>query len=107
VIRKLLDKEHQVRPMVMIQGETLPLRSWLDHVLTKTHEAQSRPLPEAFSITAHSEHSIAIYATTIEQSSNAPSEIIPNDIIDAYLADSDFQFLKYAPIHHEISQILI
>jgi hypothetical protein len=102
VIRKLLDKEHQVRPMVMIQGETLPLRSWLDHVLTKTHEAQSRPAPEAFSITAHSEHSIAIYAATIKKIIKRPSALDPKDIIDDYLADPDFHVLKSPPMDDEI-----
>ena len=94
VIRKLLDKEHQVRPMVMIQGHTLPFKTWLDDTLTQNHESQSQPLLEPFSISAHSKQTIAIYAATIEKSTKPPSALDPNDIIDAHLFDTDFHFLK-------------
>jgi hypothetical protein len=101
VIKKLLDADHQTIPMVMINGETSPLKAWLDDVLTQTHQ---RPvyMPDAFSNTAHGEQNHTIYAMIVEKIPKPPKHLDPNDIIDVYLNDSDFHFLKSLHSNNEI-----
>ena len=96
VIRKLLDRSHHTIPKLMVNGQTLPLKPWLDNALTQ-NGAQTPQVPEAFSITAHGKQIVAIHQLILNQKSSTPTSLEPNDILEKFFISSEFHFLNTPP----------
>ena len=101
IIEKLLDADHQTIPMVMINGETSPLKSWLDDALHKNDQTQAPQLPEAYSIATHGKQIIAIHAMMADQKPSQPTALDPNNILEKFLVAEEFHALKSPPDEHD------
>lgn len=94
VIRKLFDPSHHSTPGVLINGKRLPLKSWLDNALIHNHQSQKRQLFEGYSTAAYGEQLVGILNMTPDQETSTTGALVPDRILEAHLAASEFHFLK-------------
>jgi FMN phosphatase YigB (HAD superfamily)/glycosyltransferase involved in cell wall biosynthesis len=94
VIRKLLDPIHHAAPRVLIDGEIFPLKPWIDDVLIHNQQLQTQQFFEGYSTTAHGERLAGILNLILDQETSTAGALMPDRILEAHLAVSEFHFLK-------------
>ena len=97
IIEKLLDPDHHAIPQLLINGRKRSLKAWIEDSLTQNHQTQAPQVPEAFTIAAHGEQTIAIHAMMMTQNPSPPAALDPNDILETFLVADEFHSLKSPP----------
>ena len=97
IIEKLLDPDHHAIPQLLINGRTRSLKAWIEDSLTQNHQTQAPQVPEAFTIAAYGEQTIAIHAVMMTQIPSPPAALDPNEILETFLVAGEFHFLKSTP----------